>query len=68
MNDAVLIFVSRYFLFSLRGEAIIAARFCLIIEGIKEILEWFQYKCNLLFFGSLSFNRRFMYAKQLVLV
>ena len=34
MSDAMLIFVSPYFQFCLRAEA--------VMEGIKEILEWFQ--------------------------
>ena len=39
MNDAKLIFVSLYFQFCLRAEAVIAARLPLVIEGIKETLE-----------------------------
>ena len=42
MNDAKLIFVSPYFQFCLRTEAGMAACFSLVIEGIKETLEWFQ--------------------------
>ena len=42
MNDAKLIFVSPYFQFCLRAEAVMAARFFFVIEGIKETLEWFQ--------------------------
>ena len=42
MNDAVLIFVSPYFQFCLRAEAVMAAHFSFVMEGIKEILEWFQ--------------------------
>ena len=42
MNDAMLIFVSPYFHFCLRAEAVMAARFSFVIEGIKETLEWFQ--------------------------
>ena len=41
MNDAKLIFVSRYFQFCLRAEAVMAACFSFIIEEIKET-EWFQ--------------------------
>ena len=41
MNDAKLIFVSTYFQFYLRAEAVMAARFSFVIEGIKEALEWF---------------------------
>ena len=39
MNDALLIFVSPYFQICLRAEAVMAARFCFVIEGIKETLE-----------------------------
>ena len=42
MNDAKLIFVSPYFQFSLRAEAVMAASFSFVTEGIKETLEWFQ--------------------------
>ena len=42
MNDAKLIFVLPFFQFSLRAEAVIAARFFFVIEGIRETLEWFQ--------------------------
>ena len=42
MNDAKLIFVSPFFQFRLRAEAVMAARFSFVIEGIKEKLEWFQ--------------------------
>ena len=28
--------------FCLRAEAVMAARFSFVIEGIKETLEWFQ--------------------------
>ena len=42
MNDAKLIFVSPYFQFCLRAEALMAARFSFAIEEIKETLEWFQ--------------------------
>ena len=68
MSDAKLIFVSPYFKFCLYTEVVMAARFSFVIEGVKETLEWFQKDCNLLFSGSLSFNRRFLYAKQSVLV
>ena len=68
MNEAMLIFVSPYFQLCLRAEAVMAARFSFVFEGIKETLEWFHSECNLLFFDSLSFNRRFLYAKQSVLV
>ena len=68
MSDAMLIFVSPYFQFCLRAEAVMAARFSFVIEGIKQTLEWFQSDCNFLFSDSLSFQRRFHYAKQSVLV
>ena len=42
MNDAKLIFASPYFQFCLPAEAVMAARFSFVIEGIKETLEWFQ--------------------------
>ena len=42
MSDAVLIFVSAYFQFCLRAEAVMVAHFSFIIERIKETLEWFQ--------------------------
>ena len=42
MNDAKLISVSPYFQFCLRTEAVMAARFFFVKEGIKETLEWFQ--------------------------
>ena len=42
MNEAMLIFVYPYFQFCLRAEAVMAAHFSLVIEGIKETLEWFQ--------------------------
>ena len=42
MSDAMLIFVSPYFQFCLRAEAVMAARFSFVIERIKETLEWFQ--------------------------
>ena len=42
MNDAKLIFVSPYFQFFLRSEAVMVAHFSFVIEGIKETLEWFQ--------------------------
>ena len=42
MNDAKLIFVSRYSQFCLSAEAAMAARFFFVIEGIKETSEWFQ--------------------------
>ena len=45
MHEAKLIFVSPYFQFCLRAEAVMplmAARFSFVIEGIKETLEWFQ--------------------------
>ena len=42
MNDAKLIFVSPYFQFCLRAEAVMVALFSFVIEGIKETLEWFQ--------------------------
>ena len=58
MNDVMLIFVSLYFQFCLRAEALMVAHFSLVIEGIKET-EWLQQDCNLLFSGSLSFNRIF---------
>ena len=41
MNDAKLIFVSLYLQFCLRTEAVMAAHFSFVIEGIKETLEWF---------------------------
>ena len=63
MNEAMLIFVSPYFQFCLRAEAVMVPRFSFVIEGIKETLEWFQEECNLLSFRSRSFNRRFLYAK-----
>ena len=46
MNEAMLIFVSPSFQYCLRAEAVMAARFSLIIEGITETLEWFQKECN----------------------
>ena len=42
MNEAMLLFVSPYFQFCLRAEAVMAARFSFVIEVIKETLEWFQ--------------------------
>ena len=39
MSDAMLIFVSLYFQFCLRAEAVMAARFPFVIEGIKETSE-----------------------------
>ena len=48
--------------------AVMVVRFSFVIKGIKETLEWFQLDCILLFSVSLSFNRRFLYAKQSVLV
>ena len=42
MIEATLIFVSPYFQFCLRAEAVMAARFSFVIEGIKETLEWFK--------------------------
>ena len=43
MSDAMLIFVSPNFQFCVRdAEAAIVARFSLVIEGIKETLDWFQ--------------------------
>ena len=42
MNGAKLIFVSPYFQFCLRAEAVIAAHFSFVIEGIKETLDRFQ--------------------------
>ena len=42
MHEAKLIFVPSYFQFCLRAEAVMAARFYFVIEGIKETLEWFQ--------------------------
>ena len=39
MNDAKLIFVSHFFQFCLRVEAVMVAHFSFIIEGIKETLE-----------------------------
>ena len=42
MHEAKLIFVSPYFQFCLRVEAVMAVRFSFVIEGIKETLEWFQ--------------------------
>ena len=42
MSDAMLIFVSPYFQFCLRAEAVMVALFSFVIEGIKETLEWFQ--------------------------
>ena len=42
MNEAMLIFVSPYFQFCLRAEAVMGARFPFVIEGIKETLKWFQ--------------------------
>ena len=68
MNETILIFVSPYFEFSLHAKAVMAVRFSFVIERIKETLEWFQEEYNLLFFGSFSFNRRFLYTKQSVLV
>ena len=38
----MLIFVSPYFQFCLRAEAVMVARFSFVIEGIEETLEWFQ--------------------------
>ena len=46
MNEAMLIFVSLYFQYCLCAEAVMAARFSFIIEGITETLEWFQKECN----------------------
>ena len=46
MDEAMLIFVSPYFQYCLRAEAVMAARFSFIIEGITETLEWFQKECN----------------------
>ena len=46
MNEAMLIFVSPYFQFCLRAEAVMAARFSFVIEGITETLEWFQKECK----------------------
>ena len=37
-----LIFVSPYFQFCLPAEAVMAACFSFVIEGIKGTLEWFQ--------------------------
>ena len=42
MSDAILIFVSPYFQFCLCAEAVMAALFSFVIEGIKETLEWFE--------------------------
>ena len=42
MHEAKLIFVSPYLQFCLRAEAVMAARFSFVIEGIKETLEWSQ--------------------------
>ena len=39
MNDAKLIFVSPYFQFCLRAEAVMTASSSFAIEGIKEILQ-----------------------------
>ena len=49
----MLIFVSPSFQFCLCAKAVMAARFSFAIEGIKEILEWFQEECNLLLFLAL---------------
>ena len=38
----MLIFETPYFQFFLRAEAVMTAHFSLVIEGIKETLEWFQ--------------------------
>ena len=42
MNDAKLTFLSSYFQFCFRAEAVMAARFSFVAEAIKETLEWFQ--------------------------
>ena len=68
MNVEKLIVVSPYFQFCLRAENVMGARFSFVIEGIKEISEWFQWDCNLIFSDSASCDRRFLYAKQSVLV
>ena len=41
MSDAKVIFAFHYSQFCLRAEAVMAACFSFIIEGIKETLEWF---------------------------
>ena len=68
MDDAKLIFVSLYFQFCLSAEAAMVVCFSLVIKGIKERLACFQGYYNLLFSGSLSVSRRFLYTKQSVLV
>ena len=57
MNDAKLIFVSCYFQFCLRTEAVMVAHYSFVIEGIMETFEWFQLEYKLLLSGSLSFKR-----------
>ena len=42
MNETMLVFVSPYFQFCLRAEAVMAAHFSFVIKGMKETLEWFQ--------------------------
>ena len=39
MSEAMLIFVYPYFQFCLRAEAVMAAHFSFLIEGIKKTLE-----------------------------
>ena len=41
ISDAMLIFVSPNFQFCVCAKAVMAARFSIIIKGIKETLEWF---------------------------
>ena len=41
MHEAKLIFVSPYFQFCWRAEAVMPVCFSFVIEGIKET-EWFQ--------------------------
>ena len=68
-DSGALIFVSFYFQFYLHAEAVMTACFSFIIKGIKEALNGFSKIVNyvVIFSGSLSFNRRFLYAKQSVL-
>ena len=57
MNEAKLIFVTLTF-FPAYAQKLQWRRFCAVMVGIKETLEWFQWECNLQTSGSFSLGER----------
>ena len=46
----------------------VAHHFSVVIVGIEETAEWFQWGCNLSPFGSASLDKKFVYGKESILV